>query len=80
MNLCLSNTKNTLNIIFDWKKISAAVDKPFMSDDMIYFLLDMLKIETADFDSTLSPLEESYKIDRPRIFSGKNYDKEHGLQ
>ena len=62
------------------KKISAAVDKPFMSDDMIYFLMDMLKIETADFDSTLSPLEENYKIDRPRIFSGKNYDKEHGLQ
>ena len=62
------------------KKISAAVDKPFMSDDMIYFLLDMLKIETADFDSTLSPLNENYNSDRQRIFSGKIYDKERGLQ
>ena len=61
------------------KRIAAAVDKPFMTDDIIYFLMDMLKIETSDFQATLSPLDENYNSARQRIYGGKIYDKEQGL-
>lgn len=61
------------------KKFSAAVDKPFMTDDMIHFLLDMMKIETPNFKENFSPLSENYNSERQRIYSGKIYDKEGGL-
>lgn len=61
-------------------KIVAAVDKPFMSDDMIHFLLDMMKIETPDFNKSLSPLNENYNSTRKRIFGGKIYTKGNGLK
>ena len=61
-------------------KISAAVDKPFMTDDMIHFLMDIMKIETEDFDPTLSPFNPKYNSQRKRTYSGKLYDKEHGLR
>lgn len=61
------------------QKFSAALNKPFMSDDMIHFLMDMLKIETPNFDETLSPLSEKYNSERQRKLGGKIYDKESGL-
>lgn len=62
------------------KKFSAAVDKPFMTDDMIHFLLDMMKIETPDFKETFSALSENYNSERQRTYGEKIYDKEGGLR
>lgn len=61
------------------QKISAAVNQPFMTDDMIHLLMDMLKVETADFDARLSPLNPNYNSERQRIYGGKIYDKGNGL-
>ena len=55
------------------KKISAAKDKPFMTDDMIHALLDLMKIETPDFDSRKSLFSEDFDATRRRIFRHREY-------
>ena len=55
-------------------------DKPFMTDDIIHFMLDLMQIETADFNPTLSPLNPNYDFSRVRIVGGgQTYTKEKGL-
>ena len=62
------------------EKIKSATNKPFMTDDMIHFFMDIMKIETADFDETLSPVNPNYNSSRVRIVGkGKIYTKENGL-
>ena len=62
------------------EKIKSATEKPFMTDDMIHFFMDIMKIETADFDETLSPVNPNYNSSRVRIVGkGKIYTKENGL-
>ena len=62
------------------QKFAKAKDKPFMTDDMIHMILDMMNIETKDFDPTKSLINDDYDTARKRIYSGHIYDKEQGLQ
>ena len=57
-------------------KIQTAKDKPFMSDDFIHALLDLLEIQSVDSDTTRSLFSPTYNDKRKRIYSGKDYDKE----
>ena len=51
-----------------------------MTDDIIHFMLDLMQIETADFNPTLSPLNPNYDFSRVRIVGGgQTYTKENGL-
>lgn len=59
-----------------WKKIQAAVNKPYMSDDMIHTVLDLVDIETIDYDPTKSIVNDSFNMDRARFFDNWNYDEE----
>ena len=54
-------------------KISAAKDLPFMTDDMIHALLDLMKIHTEDFDSRKSLFSEDFDSTRRRIYAGEEY-------
>lgn len=56
------------------EKISRAVHRPYMTDDMIYSLLDLLKITTPEFDSTRSIFSADFNADRKRVYDGKDYD------
>lgn len=59
---------------------NAPADKPFMTDDMIHLMMDLMQIETADFNPTLSPLNPNYNFSRVRIVGGgQTYTKENGL-
>jgi len=55
------------------QKISAAKDLPFMTDDMIHALLDLMKIETPDFDSRKSLFSEDFDSTRRRIYKDNEY-------
>ena len=57
------------------QKISAAKNLPFMTDDMIHVLLDIMDIETKEFDPTKSVINEQFDATRVRIY-GKNNDYE----
>ncbi len=55
------------------QKISEAKDLPFMTDDMIHALLDLMAIETADFDSRKSLFSKDFDATRKRIYKGREY-------
>ncbi len=57
-------------------KIIAAKDRPFMSDDFIHAFMDILGIESADFEARRSIFNAGFDDKRKRIFNGKNYDQE----
>ncbi len=46
-----------------------------MTDDMIHVLLDIMKIETKDFDPTKSVINDQFDTSRVRIYAGKEYKK-----
>ena len=57
-----------------WQAIQEAVNRPYMTDDMIHTLLDLLDIKTPEYDPTRSLVNAAYHEKRPRIVQGKDYD------
>ena len=60
-------------------RIAESVNRPYMTDDMIHTLLDIMGIETDEYDPTKSIINPNFDATRPRIYSGHLYDKENGL-
>ncbi|MBQ7153988.1 MAG: sulfatase-like hydrolase/transferase [Synergistaceae bacterium] len=60
-------------------RIAQSVNRPYMTDDMIHTILDIMSIETQDFDPAKSIINPSFDITRPRIYSNHVYTKEDGL-
>ena len=59
-----------------WAAIQQAVNRPYMTDDMINTVLDIVDIQTVDFDATRSIINPQFDASRPRIFDNKDYDRE----
>lgn len=59
-----------------WRAIQAAVNRPYMTDDFIDTLLDILDIHTAEFDPTKSVINAAFQPRTHRIVKGKDYDTE----
>lgn len=57
-----------------WEQIQDAVDRPYMTDDMIHTILDLTDIATEDYRSDKSLINEEFDASRPRIFNDLNYD------
>ena len=57
-----------------WEQIQDAVDRPYMSDDMIHTILDLTDIETEDYRPEKSIINDNFDASRPRIFNDMNYD------
>ena len=57
-------------------RVQAAQHKPFMSDNLIHALFDLLDIECVELDKALSPFNGEFNANRARIIGGKDYDKE----
>ena len=55
------------------QKISAAKNLPFMTDDMIHALLDLMKIQTPEFDSRKSLFSKDFDVTRKRIYKNMEY-------
>ena len=58
------------------QQIKAALNKPYMSDDTIFTILDLADIKTKEFDEKRSLINEKFNFKRKRIFNNKNYDLE----
>ena len=58
-----------------WQAIKAATERPYMTDDLIHTLLDVLDIRTPEYDPTKSVVNPAYKEKRPRIVQGRDYDQ-----
>ena len=59
-----------------WAEIQAAVNRPYMTDDMIHTVLDLSDIQTVDFNPAKSIVNASFDASRPRIFNDLDYDKQ----
>jgi len=57
-----------------WQAICAAVDRPYMTDDMIHTLLDILGIRTPEYNPAKSVINPAFAADRKRIVRGRDYD------
>ena len=53
--------------------MTAAAAQPFMTNDMIYLLMDMMEIGTPEYDPARSPLNAAFDADAPRIYEGSTY-------
>lgn len=59
-----------------WAAIQEAVNNPYMTDDMIHTMLDIVDVQTADYDPARSIINRQFDAFRPRFFDDKNYDTE----
>ena len=57
-----------------WQAICAAVNRPYMTDDMIHTLLDILDIRTSEFNPAKSVINPAFASDRKRMVRGRDYD------
>ena len=60
-------------------RIASSIHRPYMTDDMIHTVLDIMQIETPEYDPAKSIINASFDVTRQRIYSGHLYDKEKGL-
>ena len=59
--------------------IASSIHRPYMTDDMIHTLLDLMNIETSEYVPSRSIINPDFDSSRPRIYAGHIYDKESGL-
>lgn len=59
-----------------WEQLQAAVNRPYMTDDMIHTVLDLLDIATAEYDPAKSIVNPAFNEKRPRMVQGRDFDKE----
>lgn len=55
-------------------RIESAVNRPFMTDDMIHVILDIMQIETEDYAPSKSVINDGFMVTK-RTYNGKTYEK-----
>ena len=64
-----------------WARIAAAKDKPFLNDDLIHAIAEILEMTNLpEFDPARSVINADFNASRPRIIEGVDYDKIYRLQ
>lgn len=64
-----------------WARIAAAKDKPFLNDDLIHAIAEILEMtDLPEYDPTRSVINADFNASRPRIIEGVDYDKVYRLQ
>lgn len=59
-----------------WQALQAAVNRPYMTDDFIHTLLDLLDIRTPEYDPGKSVINPSFQLRLHRMVQGHDYDTE----
>ena len=57
-----------------WNKILSAVRHPYMTDDMIHTLMDIMEIHTKEFMPQKSVIHPEFDAGRKRMINGLDYD------
>ncbi|WP_298094800.1 sulfatase-like hydrolase/transferase [uncultured Campylobacter sp.] len=64
-----------------WARIAAAKDRPFLNDDLIHAIAEILEMtELPEFEPARSVINADFNASRPRIIEGVDYDKVYKLQ
>ena len=59
-----------------WQALRAAVNRPYMTDDFIHTLLDLLDIRTPEYDPRKSVINPAFQPRAHRMVQGHDYDTE----
>ncbi|WP_295099564.1 phosphoethanolamine transferase [Selenomonas sp.] len=59
-----------------WQAICAAVNRPYMTDDMIHTIMDLIGIKTPEYRPEKSVINPKFDAARKRMVRGRNYDTE----
>lgn len=59
-----------------WAAIQRAVNRPYMTDDMIHTLMDIADVRTEEWEASRSLINDEFNSSRARIFDDKDYDLE----
>lgn len=57
-----------------WAAIRSAVNRPYMTDDMIHTILDLADIRTVEYNPAKSLVNPGFDAGRQRMVLGKDYD------
>ncbi|AKT93292.1 phosphoethanolamine transferase [Campylobacter gracilis] len=64
-----------------WARIAAAKNRPFLNDDLIHAIAEILEMtDLPEYDPTRSVINSDFNASRPRIIEGVDYDKVYRLQ
>lgn len=63
-----------------WAAIQAAVNRPYMTDDIIHTVLDIAGIRTPEWNPGKSVISPEFDFSRTRTIDGKAYEKSPVLQ
>ena len=64
-----------------WARIAAAKDRPFLNDDLIHAIAEILEMtDLPEFEPARSVINADFNASRPRIIEGVDYDKVYKLQ
>ncbi len=64
-----------------WARIAAAKDRPFLNDDLIHAIAEILEMtDLPEYDPSRSVINADFNASRPRIIEGVDYDKVYRLQ
>jgi len=64
-----------------WARIAAAKDRPFLNDDLIHAIAEILEMtDLPEYDPARSVINADFNASRPRIIEGVDYDKVYKLQ
>ena len=64
-----------------WARIAAAKDRPFLNDDLIHAIAEILEMtDLPEYDPARSVISADFNASRPRIIEGVDYDKVYRLQ
>jgi heptose-I-phosphate ethanolaminephosphotransferase len=64
-----NTTKRPENI----KRIEKALNRPFMTDNIVHMFLDLAGIETKQYDASKSVINDAY-VPRERLINGIRYE------
>ncbi|MDO4203064.1 MAG: phosphoethanolamine transferase [Selenomonadaceae bacterium] len=59
-----------------WAKILSCTERPYMTDDMIHTVLDLVDVATGDYEPERSIINRDFDNQRVRMFDGADYDRE----
>jgi heptose-I-phosphate ethanolaminephosphotransferase len=59
-----------------WEAIEAAVNRPYMADDIIHTVMDIDGIHTTEWQASKSLFNPAFDAARQRIVKGRDYDTE----
>lgn len=64
-----------------WARIAAAKDRPFLNDDLIHAIAEILEMtDLPEYNPARSVINADFNASRPRIIEGVDYDKVYKLQ